>query len=107
MREERRCRMVVPFASRSLICLDAADAAFRPNPKGKAACGRIASLSLADWYGPTALATPSTASRNRSFALKFQGSSPGYPRASRSMSARLRSTPQRYPHSEPSVRITR
>ena len=49
-----------------------ADAAFRPNPKGKAACGRIASLSLADWYAPTALSTPSTASRNRPFALMFQ-----------------------------------
>src|SRR5688572_15512700 len=48
-----------------------ADAAFRPNPEGKAACGRIASLSLADWYAPTALATPSTASRNRPFALMF------------------------------------
>ena len=49
-----------------------ADAAFRPNPKGKAACGRIASLSLADWYAPTALSTPSTASRKRPFALMFQ-----------------------------------
>jgi len=38
-----------------------ADAAFRPNPQGKADCGRIASLSLADWRQPTALATPSTA----------------------------------------------
>jgi hypothetical protein len=48
-----------------------ADAAFRLNPQGKAACGRIASLPLADWHQPTALATPSTASRNRPFALMF------------------------------------
>jgi hypothetical protein len=42
-----------------------ADAAFRPNPQGKADCGRIASrmhkMRLADWRQPTALATPSTA----------------------------------------------
>ena len=49
-----------------------ADAAFRPNPEGKAACGRIVSLSLADWSAPMALATPSTASRNRPFAPLFQ-----------------------------------
>jgi hypothetical protein len=48
-----------------------ADAAFRPNPEGKTDCGRIALLSLADWHQPTALATPSTASRNGPFALMF------------------------------------
>src|SRR5918993_5363416 len=52
-----------------------ADVAFRPNPEGKAACGRIASrmykIRLTDWYAPTSLATPSTASRNRPFALMF------------------------------------
>jgi hypothetical protein len=48
-----------------------ADAALQPNPEGKADCGRIASLSLADWHLPTALATPRTASRNWPFALMF------------------------------------
>jgi hypothetical protein len=68
-------RAVLPNGGSIRKPLAKADAALRPNPQGKADCGRIASrmykIRLAYWHQPTALATPSTASRNRPFAHMF------------------------------------
>ena len=69
LREERRCRMVVPFASRS----PKQTPHFDPTRRERPIAGALRRCRFADWHQPTALATPSTASRNRPFALMFYG----------------------------------
>jgi hypothetical protein len=68
-------RAALPIGGSIRKPLAKADAAFRPNPKGKTACGRIASrmykVRFAHWHQPTALAMPSTAPASQSFTRIF------------------------------------
>src|SRR5688572_1622084 len=94
MREERRCRMVVPFASRS----PKQTPHFDPTRRERPIAGALRRCRFAYWYAPTALTTPCTvpaislshvrSSVNRPYMKALFGSRPELARVRREGFAR-------------------